>query len=72
VIRLFLNIFLIGFSSLAFAQSNSLESWPNRPIRIITTDPGGAADIAARLIAPTLSKVLVSLFILIIDLGEAQ
>ena len=56
VIRLFLNIFLIGFSSLAFAQSNSLESWPNRPIRIITTDPGGAADIAARLIAPTLSK----------------
>ena len=56
VIRLFLNILLIGFSSLAFAQSNSLESWPNRPIRIITTDPGGAADIAARLIAPTLSK----------------
>ena len=38
------------------AQNNNQETWPNRPIRIITTDPGGAADIAARLIAPSLSK----------------
>ena len=38
------------------AQPIHHEVWPNRPIRIITTDPGGAADIAARLIAPSLSK----------------
>jgi tripartite-type tricarboxylate transporter receptor subunit TctC len=47
---------LITFFVIAQAQQVNHEVWPNRPIRIITTDPGGAADIAARLIAPSLSK----------------
>jgi tripartite-type tricarboxylate transporter receptor subunit TctC len=34
------------------------QSYPSKPIRIITTDPAGAADIAARLIAPTLTSNL--------------
>jgi tripartite-type tricarboxylate transporter receptor subunit TctC len=34
------------------------QSYPSKPIRIITTDPAGAADIAARLIAPTLTANL--------------
>ena len=51
-----LRLSFILLSSQSFAQSSISESWPNRPIRIITTDPGGAADIAARLIAPSLSK----------------
>ncbi len=34
------------------------QQYPSKPIRIITTDPAGAADIAARLIAPTLTANL--------------
>jgi len=51
-----LKIFFIFLCSHVYGQNSNSESWPNRPIRIITTDPGGAADIAARLIAPSLSK----------------
>jgi len=57
--RFFKLYFLLNvgvFCSWSSAQNNNQETWPNRPIRIITTDPGGAADIAARLIAPSLSK----------------
>jgi tripartite-type tricarboxylate transporter receptor subunit TctC len=52
-------IFIVGnifFIPAPFADTKS--SFPNRPIRIITTDPGGAADIAIRLIAPYLSASL--------------
>jgi tripartite-type tricarboxylate transporter receptor subunit TctC len=51
--------FIVGnlfFIPAPFADTKS--SFPNRPIRIITTDPGGAADIAIRLIAPYLSASL--------------
>ena len=34
------------------------QPYPGKPIRIITTDPAGAADIAARLISPTLTANL--------------
>ena len=34
------------------------QTYPSKPIRIITTDPAGAADIAARLMAPTLTANL--------------
>ena len=43
------------WSGAAIAQA---QPYPVKPIRIITTDPAGAADIAARLIAPTLSANL--------------
>lgn len=53
------------FVSWVFAQSNNLEAWPNRPIKIIVTfTAGGAPDILARLIAKRLSEELhVSVFI---------
>jgi tripartite-type tricarboxylate transporter receptor subunit TctC len=34
------------------------QSYPNKPIRIVTTEPAGAADIATRLIAPGLTGSL--------------
>jgi tripartite-type tricarboxylate transporter receptor subunit TctC len=52
-------IFIVGnlfFTPALYADTKS--NYPNRPIRIITTDPGGAADIAIRLIAPYLSASL--------------
>ncbi len=36
----------------------SSQDYPNKPIRIVTADPGGASDFAARLIAPGLSDSL--------------
>ena len=56
VLRFNCALILMIFCGLVYAQNVSNEVWPSRPIRIITTDPGGAADIAARLIAPSLSK----------------
>ncbi len=56
VYKWFVGLSFITFFGIAGAQQVNHETWPNRPIRIITTDPGGAADIAARLIAPSLSK----------------
>ncbi len=36
----------------------SAQDYPNKPIRIITTEPGGGSDFAARLIAPGLAGSL--------------
>ena len=46
-------IYLVSIFTIANAQS-----FPNKPIRIITSDSGGASDVAARLIAPALSASL--------------
>ncbi len=43
---------------LCFTASAHAQQYPGKPIRIITTDPAGAADIAARLIAPALTANL--------------
>lgn len=52
-------IFIIGnLSTIASLTAETKPNFPVRPIRIITTDPGGAADIAIRLIAPSLSAIL--------------
>jgi tripartite-type tricarboxylate transporter receptor subunit TctC len=56
LLSLFFIVGNIFFIPAPFADTKS--SFPNRPIRIITTDPGGAADIAIRLIAPYLSASL--------------
>jgi tripartite-type tricarboxylate transporter receptor subunit TctC len=56
ILQSLIGINLLLQSSCGLAQTVSVDPWPTRPIRIITTDPGGAADIAARLIAPSLTK----------------
>src|SRR5215471_1808517 len=53
----------IGISALAAAllacASAPAEDWPTRPIRIMVGfGPGGATDIAARIVAPPLSEIL--------------
>src|SRR5262245_42967481 len=34
------------------------QQYPYKPVRILTSDPGGAGDFASRLIAPGMSTVL--------------
>ena len=52
-------IFIMGnLTTIASITAETKPNFPIRPIRIITTDPGGAADIAIRLIAPSLSASL--------------
>ena len=41
--------------SLLIANSGWAQTYPVKPIRILTSQPGGAGDIAARLIGPALS-----------------
>ena|SRR5215831_473584 len=53
----------VGISALAAAllacASAPAEDWPTRPIRIMVGfGPGGATDIAARIVAPPLSEIL--------------
>jgi tripartite-type tricarboxylate transporter receptor subunit TctC len=44
---------------LAFAQAADAQSWPSKPIRIISPyPPAGANDLLARIIAPKLSEQL--------------
>ena len=52
---LFVCAVMVPWNGAAIAQA---QPYPAKPIRIITTDPAGAADIAARLIAPTLTANL--------------
>jgi len=43
---------------LAFAPQGHAQAWPAKPIRIVTTVPGGSLDLTARIIAPKLSERL--------------
>jgi len=40
------------------AVSASGQNYPNKPIRVVTGDPGGAPDVAARLVAQGLTRAL--------------
>ncbi len=40
------------------AGAASAQSYPNKPVRIITGDPGGAVDFTARIVAPAISGPL--------------
>src|SRR4051812_50048754 len=44
--------------SVAVTSAASGQSYPSKPIRMLTTDPGGSGDIALRLIGPDVSASL--------------
>jgi|LNFM01.1.fsa_nt_gb tripartite-type tricarboxylate transporter receptor subunit TctC len=43
---------------LAFAPQGHAQAWPAKPVRIVTTVPGGSLDLTARVIAPKLAERL--------------
>jgi tripartite-type tricarboxylate transporter receptor subunit TctC len=49
---------LVAGSGLWGANATKGESFPSKPIRMVTAEPGGSNDLAARLIAPGLSEYL--------------
>jgi tripartite-type tricarboxylate transporter receptor subunit TctC len=49
----FMGGFMLFLMGLSYAQT-----YPTKPIRILTSQPGGAGDVALRLIAPALSQRL--------------
>jgi len=54
-LRLLLSLFLLG--TLLPTAAETSASWPQRPIRLIVNfPPGGAADVLARAIAPSVSQ----------------
>src|SRR5271155_4255405 len=62
--RDFLNLAALGIALPAFADRSWAESYPDRPVHIVTGYPAGAApDIIARLIADTLSRRIGQQFI---------
>jgi len=50
--------FLAVSVGVAHVDTVSAQAYPVKPIRIVTTPPGGANDFAARLMAPELSRSL--------------
>lgn len=55
--RLVGSMFAIGLLILAAGMACG-QNYPIKPVRIVTTEPAGAADVAARLIAPALTASL--------------
>ncbi len=50
---------IVGVASMVLASSVACaQNYPNKPVRIFTTEPGSANDIATRLIAPGVSANL--------------
>src|SRR5262245_33586429 len=47
-----------GVFSVALLATAYGQQFPDRPIRILTSDPGGAGDFASRLISPGMSNAL--------------
>jgi len=45
-------------SVVAAAQDSSTPAYPNRPVRIVTAEPGGGNELAARLVAQGLTGLL--------------
>ena len=53
-----LSIGSVGFGVGVGIGVVSGQSYPNKPIRIVTSEPGGGLDFSARLIAPGLTATL--------------
>lgn len=47
-----------GAAICALASSALAQSYPSRPVRILTAEPGGGSDIASRILAPALTARL--------------
>ena len=47
-----------------FAATAHAQSWPAKPVRIVTAEPGTGNDLIARLIAPHLSNVFGQQFVI--------
>src|SRR5262245_59059403 len=39
-------------------QAGWAQAYPTKPVRVVTTEPGSANDVVARMIAPKLTQVL--------------
>ncbi len=48
----------VVFSTMALACTAAAQNYPNKPVRVLTAEVGGTADIVSRLIAPILSASL--------------
>src|SRR5689334_13681651 len=54
------NVVLIGVTGIygLAAVPTHAQDYPRRPLRIITTNPGGSSDVVARLVAAGLTRQL--------------
>jgi tripartite-type tricarboxylate transporter receptor subunit TctC len=48
----------LAFITLCAANAMAAEAWPNRPVRIVTSEPGGGSDFTARVVAQGLTPSL--------------
>jgi tripartite-type tricarboxylate transporter receptor subunit TctC len=55
--HLAVRVFCIGIMALG-ANMICAQAYPNRPVRIVTSEPGGGSDFVARLVAQGLSASL--------------
>ena len=53
--RMFLTVAGIA---LCTAPAFAVDTWPNRPLRIVTSEPGGGSDFTARVVAQGLTQSL--------------
>ena len=44
--------------ALCAASAFAADTWPNRPLRIVTSEPGGGSDFTARVVAQGLTQSL--------------
>jgi tripartite-type tricarboxylate transporter receptor subunit TctC len=59
IVARFLVLSCVAIAGGGYVIESSAETWPSRPIRLVVPfGPGGATDIVARLLQPSLSKVL--------------
>ena len=59
ILQLVLSLFPIGVATFASGLAHG-QNFPNKPIRIITAEPGGGADFITRLVAQGLTANLAS------------
>ena len=57
-LRFFSALMICPVITVASAGAAGTQAFPNRPVRIVTTDAGGGTDFVARIIAPRLAGAL--------------